>query len=322
MKKALIVNLNLAIDKTVSVDKIRIGTIFRFPEALTYAGGKGVNVARVLLSLGAVGDLIGFVSGYTGKWIEASLKKENIVFHSIRHKNGESRMCYSIADKSGVTTDFNEDGQDVPLSAQTEFFKKLNAIIPRYSSLVICGRSPRGIKKGFYKKMAAIAKRNGVKIFFDISGCFLSEALTADLIKINKHEFEDFSGLNLNAKSILKFFKKNSRLCRVPALGGTKHGLKMLIVTNGDKPGYAVSAQGLWRFNPVQINGCVKSTVGSGDSFMAGCVYGDLKKKSFEDIIRISIGCSTSDCLSLGAGMVKKSESVKFAKKVLLKKIK
>jgi len=310
MKKALIVNLTLAIDKTVSVDKIRIVTIFRFPEALTYVGGKGVNVARVLLSLGGIGDLIGFVGGYTGKWIEASLKKENIVFHPIRHKNGESRMCYSIADKSGVTTDFNEDGQDVPLSVQTEFFRKLNEIIPRYSSLVICGRSPRGIKKGFYKKMAAIAKRNGVKIFFDISGCFLSEALTADLIKINKHEFEDFSGLKLNRESILKFFLKKSKL-----------GLKMLIVTNGKQPGYAVSAKGLWIFHPININKRVKSTVGSGDSFMAGCVYGDLQKKSFNEIIKMSVGCATSNCLSLGAGAVKKEEVIKFTKKALLKGI-
>ncbi|MCK5582242.1 MAG: hypothetical protein KAI33_00550 [Elusimicrobiales bacterium] len=310
MKKALIVNLNLAIDKTVSVDKIKLGTIFRFPGALTCAGGKGVNVARVLNTLGVKGDLMGFVSGYTGKWIEASLEKENILFHPIRHKNGESRMCYSIADKSGITTDFNEDGPDVPLSAQTEFFRKLNAIISKYSSLVICGRSPRGIKKGFYKKMAALAKRKGVKIFFDISGYFLNESLNADLIKINRHEFEDFSGLNFNGKGILKFFKKN-----------LKRGLKMLIVTNGDKPGYAVSSQGLWRFDPVQINGRVKSTVGSGDSFMAGCVYGDLKKKSFEDIIRVSTGCATSDCLSLGSGAIKKSESAAFSKKVLLKKI-
>ncbi len=311
MKKALIINLNLAIDKTISVDKIRLGTIFRFPGALTYAGGKGVNVARVLSSLGSKGDLMGFVSGYTGKWIEASLKKENIVFHPIRHENGESRMCYSIADKLGITTDFNEDGPEVPLSAQTEFFKKLNAIISKYSILVICGRSPRGIKKGFYKKMAAIAKKKGVKTFFDISGYFLSESLDADLIKINKHEFEDFSGLKFSKASMLKFFKKN-----------VKCGLKMLIVTNGNQPGYAVSAQGLWSFKPVQINGLLKSTVGSGDSFMAGCVYGDLKKKSFEDIIGISIGCATSDCLSLGAGAIKKSESLRFAKKVLLKKIK
>ncbi|MEA3307521.1 MAG: PfkB family carbohydrate kinase [Elusimicrobiota bacterium] len=311
MRKALIINLNLAIDKTVSLDKIKRGAISRFPLALTYPGGKGVNVARVLNTLGARGDLMGFVSGYNGKWIEASLKKENITFHPIKHKNGESRMCYSIADKSGITTDFNEDGPDVPLSAQSEFFKKLNTIISRYSSLVICGRSPLGIKKGFYKKMAAIAKRKGVKIFFDISGYFLSESLSADLIKINRHEFEDFSGFKFSQVSMVEFFKKNSR-----------HGLKMLIVTNGNQPGYAVCAQGLWRFNSVQINGRIKSTVGSGDSFMAGCVYGDLKKKSFEDVIRISIGCATSDCLSLGAGAIKKSESVKFAKKVLIKKIK
>ncbi|MBU2530650.1 MAG: 1-phosphofructokinase, partial [Elusimicrobia bacterium] len=71
MKRALIANLNLAIDKTLSVDKIKRGTIFRFPEALTYPGGKGVNVARVLSSIGSRGDIIGFVSGHNGKWIEA-----------------------------------------------------------------------------------------------------------------------------------------------------------------------------------------------------------------------------------------------------------
>ena len=335
MRKALIINLNLAIDKTVKVDKIRAGRIFRFPRALTLAGGKGVNVVRVLNTLGAKGDIMGFVSGYNGKWIERALKKEGMVFHAIRHKTGESRMCYSIADKSGITTDFNEDGPNVSLSAQTEFFRKLNAIIPRYSIVIVCGHSPCGIKKGFYGKISRIAKKNGVKIFFDISGYFLSESLDADLIKINKHEFEDFSNLKFNRGNVCNFFKKNSRLCSrdKPMTGGVsrqglmaikrpKSGLKMLIVTNGAQPGYAAGAAGAWCFNPVKINGLVKSTVGSGDSFMAGCVYGGLEKKSFIDTIKISVGCATSDCLSLGPGMIKKSESAAFAKKVLLKKIK
>ena len=124
---ALIVNLNLSVDKTALVPAFEKGGIFRLDGTITLPGGKGVNVARALRSLGLESPVAGFASGYNGRWIADSLKKEGFLDFIQRHSAGESRVCYTIVDSRGVTTDLNEEGPVVPAAAQTAFLKKFSA---------------------------------------------------------------------------------------------------------------------------------------------------------------------------------------------------
>jgi tagatose 6-phosphate kinase len=96
--KALILNLNLAVDKTVLTGRLEKGRIYRFPETLTAPGGKGVNAARALLAWGLRTKVAGFISGLNGLWIERALKVEGLDAFLVRHKNGESRVCFSVVD--------------------------------------------------------------------------------------------------------------------------------------------------------------------------------------------------------------------------------
>jgi len=308
---ALIVNLNLSVDKTALVPSFDKGRIFRLGNTITLPGGKGVNVARALRSLGLEAPITGFASGYNGRWIAESLKKEGFLAFIQRHPAGESRVCYTIVDSGGLTTDLNEEGPPVPEAVQTRFLKKFSTLVSRFKTAAICGRVSSGLKKGFYSSLVKLAAARGCFTIFDTSGPSLSEALSAGAegIKINRCEFEELAGGAFSPSRVAGFYKKNSGA-----------GLKTLIVTDGPGPAYAASPFGLWRVRPPHL-ARLKSAVGAGDSFMAGFLFGFLNGYDFGRTLKMAAGAAASDCLSLGAGFINREQALSYARKARVEKI-
>ncbi|MCX5784526.1 MAG: PfkB family carbohydrate kinase [Elusimicrobia bacterium] len=307
----LILNLNLAVDKTVLAGRLERGRIYRFSETLTAPGGKGVNVARALLAWGLRPKVTGFISGLNGLWIERALKAEGLGAFLVRHKSGESRVCLSVVDSRGLSTDFNEEGPAVPARAQADFLRRLAAMAGGFKVLAVCGRVSAGLKKGFYAKIVRMGKARGCFTVFDASGWVLKEGLAAgaDAVKINRYEFEELSGRGFSARGLSAFFKKYE-----------KNGLKALIVTDRANPSFAVSPFGLWRIAPPKLAG-LKSPVGAGDSFLAGFLAGFMNGFYFERTLKLAAGFAASDCLSLGSGVIDRREALAFAQKAAVKKI-
>jgi len=308
---ALIVNLNLSVDKTVVVPDFETGRIFRLGDAVTLPGGKGVNVARALRSLGLESPIAGFASGYNGRWIAGRLKKENFTSFVQHHSAGESRVCYTVVDRRGVTTDLNEEGPAVPAAAQAAFLKKFSALTGRFRAAAVCGRVSAGLKKGFYASLVKLAAARGCFTVFDTSGPALAEAIAAGAegVKINRFEFQELCGSPFSPAKVAAFFRRWRRA-----------GLKTLIVTDGDKPTYAASPFGLWRARPPRL-GAVKSAVGAGDSFMAGFLFGFLNGFDFERTLKLASGAAASDCLSVGAGFIDRAQALAYAQKAAVEKI-
>jgi len=307
--KALIVNLNLAIDKTVLVPVFRPGHIHRFSGTITQPGGKGVNVARALKELGCRPVVAGFISGNNGRWIAQNLPHENFPGLLVRHGAGESRICYSVVDSAGVSTDFNEDGPAVPPAAQALLLRRLARKAGSFQVAAVCGRMSTGLRKGFYSRLTRVLKNAGCFTAFDASGAPLLEGLKAgaDMVKINKSEFEEISGAAFSRPNIRRFFGKYS-----------PHGLKVLIVTSGPRNTVAVSQFGVWEARPVPLSR-LASPVGAGDSFMAGFLYGFMKGLFFEKNLKLATGCATSDCLTLGAGRISRRKAEAFSAEVRIK---
>jgi len=308
---ALIVNLNLSVDKTALVPGFAKGRIFRLGDTITLPGGKGVNVARALRSLGLEAPITGFVSGYNGRWIIESLKNEGFRAFIQRHSAGESRVCYTIVDSRGLTTDLNEEGPAVPAKAQAAFLKKFSALASRFKTAAVCGRVSAGLKKGFYASLVKLAAAHGCFTVFDTSGPALAEALGAGAegIKINRYEFEELSGGAFSPARVAAFFRAKTGL-----------GLKTLIVTDGAAHTYAASPFGLWRVKPPCLPR-LKSAVGAGDSFMAGFLFGFLNGYDFVRTLKVAAGAAASDCLSLGAGFISREQALSYAQKARVDKI-
>src|SRR5919198_790001 len=74
----LVAGPNLTLDRTLAIAELRPGEVLRFDEAVTTPGGKGVNVARAALALGAPAVLVGFVPGHTGAAAAALLAEEGV----------------------------------------------------------------------------------------------------------------------------------------------------------------------------------------------------------------------------------------------------
>lgn len=308
---ALIVNLNLSVDKTVVIPDFAKGRIFRVGGTVTLPGGKGVNVARALRSLGLESPLAGFASGYNGRWIAERLAKEGFSAFVQRHSAGESRVCYTVVDGRGVTTDLNEEGPAVPAAAQAAFLKKFGALAPRFRAAAVCGRVSAGLRRGFYASLVRQAAAHGCFTVFDTSGPALAEAIDAGAegVKINRFEFEELCGRRFSPAAVSAYFRRKRRA-----------GLKTLIVTDGHKPAYAVSPFGLWRTRPPRLGG-VKSAVGAGDSFMAGFLFGFLNGFDFERTLKLASGAAASDCLSVGAGFIDRAQALSYAQKAAVEKI-
>ncbi len=308
---ALLVNLNLAVDKTALVPAFEKGRIYRIPGTITLPGGKGVNVARALRVLGLEAPVTGFASGHNGRWIAAALKKEGFKTFIERHNNGESRVCYSIVDSAGRSTDLNEEGPAVPAASQERFLKRFSKLAGEFRAAAVCGRLSPGLKKGFYSSLVRSAAARGCFTVFDTSGQVLAEAVAAgaDGVKINRAEFEELSGDAFTPSRLSAYFRLHARA-----------GLKTLIVTDGPSHTYAVSPFGLWSVRPPRL-ARLKSPTGAGDSFMAGFLFGFLNGYDFERTLKLAAGAAASDCLTLGAGLVRRAQALEMAQKAVVKKI-
>jgi len=297
---ALIVNLNLSVDKTVALPSFEKGRIYRLSNPITLPGGKGVNVARTLRSLGMEAPIAGFVGGHNGRWIAEALRAEGFAASLERHSAGESRVCYTVVDRRGLTTDLNEEGPAVPPESQRGFLRRFGALVPRFRAAAVCGRVSAGLKKGFYASLVKLAARRGCFTVFDTTGPALAEAVDAGAcgVKINRFEFEELSGLRFSAASVNSYFRRKAR-----------RGLKTLIVTDGAGHTCAASPFGLWRVEPPRL-GRLKSAVGAGDSFMAGFLFGFLNGYDFERTLKLASGAAASDCLSLGAGFIDREQAL------------
>ncbi len=308
---ALIINLNLAVDKTVLIPGFEKGRIYRLGDTVSRPGGKGVNVARALRSLGLEAPVAGFASGYNGRWIAETLKKEGFKTFIEAHPGGESRVCYTVVDARGRSTDLNEEGPAVPAAAQARLLKKISALAGGFRVAAVCGRVSSGLKKGFYSSLVRLAAARGCFTLFDTSGPVLAEALSAGAegIKINRVEFEELSGGPFTPERLAAFFGKHS-----------PKGLKTLIVTDGAGHTHAASPFGLWRVIPPRL-GRLKSPTGAGDSFMAGFLFGFLHGYDFARTLKLATGAAASDCLTLGAGLINREAALAYAQKARVVKL-
>ncbi|MCM2267566.1 MAG: PfkB family carbohydrate kinase [Elusimicrobiales bacterium] len=308
---ALIVNLNLAVDKTALVPRFAKGRVFRLGGTVTLPGGKGVNVARALRSLGLETPVAGFVSGHNGRWITEAMRKEGFKTYIEAHEAGESRVCYTVVDSGGRATDLNEEGPDVPAAAQARFLRLYSGLAPKFRVAAVCGRVSSGLKKGFYASLVRLAAARGCFTMFDTSGPVLAEALAAGAegIKINREEFEELSGAAYTPARLHSFFKKHA-----------PGGLKTLIVTDGAGHTHAASPFGLWRVTPPRL-ARLKSPTGAGDSFMAGFLFGFINGYDFERTLKLATGASASDCLTLGAGLINRTQTLTYAARTRVVKL-
>src|SRR5919199_6848802 len=108
----LVAGPNLTIDRTLTLAELRPGEVLRFDGAVITPGGKGVNVARAAMALGANAVLVGLLPGHTGAAVAAMLAREGVSLCGIE-VGGEVRSAAIVLERSGRVTVMNEPGPEL-----------------------------------------------------------------------------------------------------------------------------------------------------------------------------------------------------------------
>ncbi|HWI22969.1 MAG TPA: 1-phosphofructokinase family hexose kinase [Baekduia sp.] len=296
------VTLNAAIDKSLSVPSFRLGRRHRTVEQWTLAGGKGVNVARALKTLGAPVVATGFAGGPTGTRIVEQLTGESILNDFVRIRE-ESRTNTAVFDPTtNVTTEINERGPKVSAREVETFRDKLLYLARGADIVVLAGSLPRGVEASLYADLIADLRKLDVLIVVDTDGDPLRQAVRAepDLITPNVTEAEELVG-----------YEFNSEEDHAIAVGEMiQHGAREAIMTLPDGCIAAVVDESGPVRRRVQIpEREAVATVGSGDSFLGGYLSARYNGLSPDECLRFGVACGAESTQRLGAGLIEASEA-------------
>jgi 1-phosphofructokinase family hexose kinase len=295
------VTLNTAIDKTLSVPNFRLGRRHRTVEQTTMPGGKGVNVARVLKTLGAPVIATGLAGGATGTRIVDQLTQLSVLSDFVRIGE-ESRTNTAVIDPTtGEQTEINERGPKVSERETELFVDKLLYLAKGASVCVFAGSLPREVDADIYANLIRELKRLNVLTVVDTDGEPLRRAVRAepDVISPNVLESEELVGHEFN--------DDEDRMIAVREM--RELGARDAIMTMPD--GCFAQMTPPDRSEPVLFRVRVRAgsiepraTVGSGDAFLAGFVAARYLGRDHADALAFGVACGAESTQHLGAGLV------------------
>ncbi|MGB7785056.1 MAG: 1-phosphofructokinase family hexose kinase [Salinimicrobium sp.] len=294
----LTLTMNPALDIYSRVDKIRPTEKMRCEQATVDPGGGGINVSRVIKRLG--GDSIAVYScgGYTGEIFQSLLSAEGVqqepvkMQHSIRENFAVSELS------SGNLYRFGFPGPTLQKAEAEAILQKIEDH-KQAEFLVASGSLPPGVPDDFYARVAEVAKKHDIKFILDTSGKAYTEVLKvgAFLLKPNVNELDDLAGREAtNEKDrkqlLLELLKKYPVECIVLSLGAKG---AMLAYGNTVKHFPAVKVQNV-------------SSIGAGDSMVAGMALRLSHGSSFEEAVQYGLACGSATIKSPGTELLQKKD--------------
>lgn len=288
--------LNPAIDHVVRLNDLDEGETNRAVEESISAGGKGINVSKILKNLGERSIALGFVAGFTGKEIERILRDEsNILSDFIKLKNGMTRINTKI--KADKETEINCPGPEITKYDEGLLLNKFNDV-KEGDYVFLSGSIPSSMGQGYYAEIMDRLKDRNVFIAVDTTGEALRKTLEYKpiLIKPNIREMEEFFGAKINSKEeIEKYANKLKEL-----------GARNVIISMGGDGAYFTSEKGHKLFLDAP-KGQVIDTVGSGDSMVAGFIYG--LKNGFNPVNAFIFAVSCGSATAFSETLASKEEA-------------
>ncbi|HWK26319.1 MAG TPA: 1-phosphofructokinase family hexose kinase [Solirubrobacter sp.] len=290
------VTLNTAIDKTLSVPNFRLGRRHRTVEQTTMPGGKGVNVARVLKTLGAPVIATGLAGGPTGTRIVEQLTQLSVLSDFVRISE-ESRTNTAVIDPTtGEQTEINERGPKVSPHEVELFVDKLLYLAKGASLCVFAGSLPRDVDTDIYAYLIRELRRLNVTTVVDTDGDPLRRAVRAepDVISPNVLEAEELVGHEFNDDEDRMYAVRE--ICEL--------GAREAVMTMNDGVFARMQDGTIYR---VRVRGGAiepRATVGSGDAFLAGFVSSRYQGKSVEEALAFGVACGAESTQHLGAGLI------------------
>lgn len=286
------VTLNASIDKAYYMEQeIRNGTVMRVSRCRNSAGGKGLNVSRVLALCGSEVKATGLVGGYNGSYLEHLLSEDGIA-HEFWHIAGETRSCINILDPVYGSTEYLEPGCTVTEEEYRGFLEKLPEIAQSSSVVTLSGSAPRGLPNDVYGQLVRRLKQEGKTVLLDTSGDLLAQALPArpDFIKPNRDELEALFGTSISSMDDVVACARKLYA----------QGIPMVVVSLGKDGALMLCKEGVFRAISPDVP--VVNTVGCGDSMVAGFAAALERGEAPAEALRYASAVASANALSPNTG--------------------
>ncbi|HYY76338.1 MAG TPA: 1-phosphofructokinase family hexose kinase [Gaiellaceae bacterium] len=307
------VTLNAAIDRTLVVPNFQPGHRHRASAGFQSAGGKGINVARALKRLGAPVVCTGLAGGRTGTRLVEELTNEGILNDFVRIRE-ESRTSITVLDPTtNAYTEVNEWGPEVSEDELEMLREKLDYLAQRAEFVVLAGSLPRGVDPGVYGELVRDLARRQLLAVLDTEGEPLRLGVEAEpyLVAPNQQEAEALVGHEFDDEDLA------AALDEVAALGArnvivTQHtGCYALLREDRDEVRVRARAP---HVEPT-------STVGAGDTLLAGFIAARVGGRSFDDAVRSAVAAGAASVLEPGPGRFDPREASRLTPLVTLERL-
>ncbi len=280
------VTLNPSIDYVVKLDDLKKGDINRTLEEYVYPGGKGINVSLILKELGYESCALGFVSGFTGVYIQSILGEKNLKSDFINLENGFTRINVKV--KSQEETEINGQGPHICKEKLDMLYEKIDKLNSD-DILVLAGSIPSTLDEKLYENIMARIQNKNIKVVVDATKKLLLNVLKYKpfLIKPNNHELEEMFNVKLeNIDDVIFYGNKLKEM-----------GAQNVLVSMGKDGALLITKDNqILRSNVGR--GIVKNSVGAGDSMVAGFIGGYLKNNKYEDALILGAASGSATAFS------------------------
>lgn len=288
--------LNPAIDMNYRLDHLVIDQVNRCDKVIKTAGGKGLNVTRVLKCAGEPVLATGFLGGKTGEFIQEQLN-ESAIENNFVPISGRTRHCLALMHE-GNQTEILESGPEITADEASAFLRHFEKLLDQADVFTASGSVPKGLQSDFYAKLIRLAKKKNKKFLLDTNGESLLAGIEAGptLIKPNEYELAGWIGhkLSTDEEIINAAFKLSEQ------------GIEYVVVSLGakgaiacvDGKAYQVALPKVKAVNPV----------GSGDSMLAGLALGISRGYSAEKTLAYGACFGTLNAMEDRTGFIDKDK--------------
>lgn len=307
MNNIITLTVNPAVDKSAKVDGMIPEHKLSCHSFDYQPGGGGINISRILQRLEQNSDCLFTSGGDNGKLLQSLLLKENINTHPISVQE-PTRENFSVVD---TTTNFQYrfgmPGGKVSHSELEALTSKLLEIVKDGDILALSGSLSSSMPSDFYVHIIRMLKNKNIKIVLDTSGQALKQAIEHKvcLVKPNQRELAFLAD---------KDFLSNKEQEDFAMQLVTSNLVEYVVLSMGAKGAFMASKNGVvYQQTPVVP---VHSTIGAGDSMVAGLIYGIQQSLSPQQMLKYGVACGSATTMSEGTSLAT-IENIKYTLSLL-----
>lgn len=290
--KIAAITFNPSYDLVGTIETLKNGSVNQVETIGWHAAGKAINVAKVLSDLDLDVTLGGFlgqdnIEGFT------SLFQQQSITNRCYAVKGRTRINVKLTESSKQVTDLNFTGFSVTESDWQAFCESSLAWLKEMDLICISGSLAKGIPLAAFSAWMQQVRSFCPRLVFDSSGAALQAGLKLNpwLIKPNQEELSQWAGKPLTCRDEIQ----------AAAISLQQQGIEHVVVSLGSEGALWVTARGCWFAQPLSCN--LLSTVGAGDSMVAGLIYALVKGYCIEEAMSFATAVAAQAIEQSGVGI-------------------